>query len=107
MPMLVRSLPSESRVDAQAGHDGGVDVLEAAPRGIEHFLEAGLDDLEVEGCVERRGDRDVVVHLDGVFLVEAEGETLTKERHEVVAELRARPADPERVAWSARHHPLA
>src|SRR5262245_45292323 len=42
--------------------------------------------------------RDVVVHLDRVFLVEAEGETLTKERHEVVAELRASPVNSERVA---------
>src|SRR5262245_65697969 len=89
---------SEPRVDAQSGDDGGVVVLQATRRGIERLLEAGLDDLEIEGRVQGRGDREVVVHLDRVLLVEAKSELLAEEGDEMVAELRARPAEPERVA---------
>src|SRR5499427_7406488 len=98
---------SESRVDAQPGDDGRVDVLEPTSDAVELLREARLDDLQVEGRVHRRCDREVVVHLHGVFLVEAEVEPLPQERDEIVAELGARPADPERVVRAAGHQSVA
>ena len=51
----------------------------------------------IEGGVEPLGDREVVVHLDRVFRVEAEVEPLAQKGDEVAAELRARPAHAEGV----------
>src|SRR5262249_20835723 len=95
----------EARVDAESGDDRSAHVAQS-PRGIERLLEAGLDDLQIDGGVEPACDRDVVVHLDRVLAIQAEVELLAQERHEVVAELHAGPADAEGVERPTRHHAL-
>src|SRR5262249_10833997 len=96
---------SESRVEAKACHDGGAHVP-WPPRCVEGLLQAGLDDLQVEGRVEPPGERRVVVHLDRVFTIEPQIELLAEKRRELVAELDPGPADPERVPGATRDRAL-
>src|SRR5262245_21858279 len=105
-PTPFHAITLETRVDAESGDDRSAHVAQTSG-GIERLLEAGLDDLQIDGGVEPACDRDVVVHLDRILALEAEVELLAEERHEVVAELHAGPADAEGVERPPRHHALA
>src|SRR5262245_53864574 len=94
----------EARVDAESGDDRRAHVAQT-PRGIERLLEAGPDNLQIDGGVEPARDRDVVVHLDRVLAIQPEVELLAEERHEVVAELDAGPAHAEGVERPDRRNP--
>src|SRR5262245_11382604 len=96
----------EARVEAEARHHRGVDVLQL-PGRIERLLERRLDDLQIQRRRQPPRDRGIVVHLDRVLLLQPELELLTQERHEVPGELRVRPADPEAVPRPPRHDALA
>ena len=52
-------------------------------------------------------DRDVVIHLDRVLVLQAEIEPLTQKRHEIATELGPCQADPKTVVGVARHHTFA
>src|SRR6267142_1096367 len=96
----------ESDVEACSCHDRGVHIREPVAR-VECFLEARIDDLQVDRRVEPGRERGVVVHLDRVLVVETEVEPLAQERNEVAAEFGARPADAEVVVRTPGHHSVA
>src|SRR5215470_15918844 len=91
----------EPDVHAEAAHyrRGHVDETPARADGLAY---RGVHDLQVRGQVEPRSERGVVVELSRVLEVEAQVERLTEERHELGAELRARPAYPHVVVGPAR-----
>ena len=106
-PNLGCRIRSEPDVHAHATHDRRVHTLQAVAIVAERLLQPGVDHLEVEAHPQPLGDRGVVEHLDRVLLVEAEVEPLAQERNELVAELGARPADPEVVVRTPRDYPVA
>src|SRR5947207_3989861 len=66
-----------------------------------------VDDLKVGRDVEPMCDRDVVIHLDRVLVLQAEIEPLTQKRHEIATELGASEANAEAIVGVARHHTFA
>jgi hypothetical protein len=84
-----------------------VDIRESWPRGVELLFQRRIDDLQVSRCAEPRCDREVVVHLERVLVVETEVETLAQESNKSVAELGSCNAHAEAVLRAARHDSLA
>jgi hypothetical protein len=103
--MTQREPTLEADAKASAGNDGGVDARELTEL-VQDSFKGGIDDLKVGGHVEPLRDRDVVVHLDRVLVLQTEIELLPQKRQERVAELSACEGKAEAVVRTPRDDAL-
>src|SRR5262249_5566094 len=91
----------EPGIHSQAADGGRTDRLQRSQLRLrprrEILRQPLIDHLEVKGDAQPRSESKIVVGFVHVLVVEAETEPIAQERNEVVTELGARPADPERV----------
>jgi hypothetical protein len=97
----------KTHTEADPGNDGGVDIHEACTRWVGRPLEPGIDNLQISRCAEPACDRQIVVRLERVFVLESEIQALAQQGNESAAELGPLKRYAERVVRAARSRTLA
>jgi hypothetical protein len=97
----------ETGTNADSNHRDRVDIREAWPGRAECLFERRIDDLQVGRCGQPLRYRGVVVHLQCVFVVEAEIEALAQEGNKIAAEMGSCKPQAEAIVGAARHHSFA